>query len=170
MPHPLVQQLRFARNEFVRCLQGVTLPEAYVRIGQMNCISWTIGHMANQEHTYWVFIAQEKNLMPDLRHLVGTGSPASTPKLDDMWHAWREATANADVFLDTLTTEKLQEHFEFRGRTMEESIGTMLQRNLYHYWFHLGEAHAIRQQLGHKNLPQFVGNFAEYIYTPEGNP
>jgi len=28
----------------------------------------------------------------------------------------------------------------------------------YHYWFHIGEAHAVRQMLGHGNLPDFVSD------------
>ena len=83
-----------------------------------------------------------------------------------MWAAWREVTANADIFLDTLTTERLQEHFLWKGEPMEESIGTMLHRTIYHYWFHLGEVHAIRQALGHRKLPQFVGALNETPYRP----
>ena len=44
----------------------------------------------------------------------------------------------------------------------------MLLRNIYHYWFHMGEAHAIRQLLGHPDLPQFVGDMSEAVYWPEG--
>ena len=43
------------------------------------------------------------------------------------------------------------------GRPHVESIGTMLLRVIDHYWFHIGEATAIRQMLGHTNLPEFVG-------------
>jgi hypothetical protein len=53
MPHLLVDQLRFARRELVRCLDGVTDEEARRRILPMNCISWMIGHLANQEQFYW---------------------------------------------------------------------------------------------------------------------
>ena len=37
----------------------------------------------------------------------------------------------------------------------------------YHYWFHTGEAHAIRQQLGQTDLPQFVGDMSAALYRPE---
>ena len=30
----------------------------------------------------------------------------------------------------------------------------------YHYWFHIGEAHAVRQMLGHVDLPDFVGDMS----------
>ena len=42
-----------------------------------------------------------------------------------------------------------------------ESTGTLLQRVIYHQWFHNGEVQAIRQLFGHENLPQFVGNIGE---------
>ena len=45
-------------------------------------------------------------------------------------------------------------------------MGTLILRNTYHYWYHTGEAHAIRQMLGHQDLPQFVGDFGRAIYTP----
>ena len=166
MAHPMVQQLQFTRGEFLRCLEGLSLPDAYVRHGQLNCISWIIGHLASHENQVCVFLAQGKVIQPDLRTVCGYGSPPSAPKLDDMWAAWREVTANADIFLDTLTTERLQEHFLWKGEPMEESIGTMLHRAIYHYWFHLGEVHAIRQALGHRKLPQFVGALNETPYRP----
>ena len=37
----------------------------------------------------------------------------------------------------------------------------------YHYWYHLGEAHATRQMLGHTDLPQFVGDMSEALCRPE---
>jgi len=79
MTHPLVVQLRFARSEFVRCLEGVPDEDARRRLEPTNCISWIIGHLANQEHAYWVLWAQGRDLAPGLQKLVGYGQPASTP-------------------------------------------------------------------------------------------
>ena len=166
MTHPMVTQLRFARSEFVRCLQGLSAEDARIQLGQMNCISWIVGHLAAHENQVFVYLAQDKVIQPGLRKTVGYGSPPSAPKLDDMWAAWREVTAQADVYLDTVTTESLQEHFHWKGKPLEESIGTMLYRAIYHYWFHLGEAHAIRQMLGHGDLPQFVGRLHDAPYAP----
>ncbi len=166
MSHPLVKQLRFTRREFLRCLDGISLQDAWRRHGQMNCISWLIGHLAAHENQVFVFLAQGKVIQPDLRKICAPGCPPSTPKLDDMWAAWHEITANADIFLDSLSSESLQEHFHWQGEPLAESQGTMLQRVIYHYWFHLGEAHAIRQMLGHRNLPQFVGGMNDLPYMP----
>jgi len=168
MTHPLVTQLRFTRSEFVRCLDGVSAEEAIHRFEPMNCISWIIGHLALQENLYWVLWAQSQELAPELGEQVGWGQPPSTPPLDEMWAVWRAITAAADRYLDTLTTEVLETHLQWDGKPLRESIGTMLLRNTYHYWFHLGEAHAIRQMLGHKDLPQFVGNMSAAVYRPEG--
>ena len=167
MPHPLVTQLRFARSELVRCLDGVSGEEARHRFEPMNCISWIVGHLASQEHFYWVLAAQGQNLAPDLYPLVGYGQPPSRPPLADMWAVWRTVTGAADEYLDTLATEQLTTYLEWNGEPMPESIGTRLLRNTYHYWFHIGEAHAIRQLLGHPDLPQFVGDMSGAVYRPE---
>ena len=167
MTHPLVTQLRFARSEFWRGLAGVSDEEARQRFEPMNCLSWMVGHLAAQENAYWVFLAQGQKLEPGLRDLVGTGRPASAPPLADMRAAWRNITTAADTYLDSLTPELLQTHFSWEGQPRQESIGTMLLRNIYHYWYHTGEAAAVRQMLGHTNLPQFVGDMSAAVYMPE---
>ena len=168
MTQPLVIQLRFARNELMRALQGVSDEEARRRFEPMNCISWMVGHLANQENTYWVFLAQTQKLEPGLRDLVGYGRPASTPPLADMWAAWHNITRTADEYLDTLTSDILQTHFEWQGEPMKECVGTMLLRNIYHYWYHIGESQAVRQLSGHKNLPEFVGDLGlQAPFRPE---
>ena len=166
--HPLVIQLRFARSEFVRCVGSVSAEDALRRVEPMNCISWMVGHLANQEHSYWVLVAQGRELVPGLNDLVGYGKPASTPPLEEMWAAWHAITQGADEFLDGLATEQLQQFLEWKGEALAESIGTMLLRNMYHYWFHTGEAHAVRQLLGHTGLPDFVGDMSAALYRPEG--
>jgi hypothetical protein len=52
-------------------------------------------------------------------------------------------------------------------RSFMESIGTLLLRNIYHYWYHTGEAHTVRGLLGHSDLPEYVGNMPEAFYRPE---
>ena len=84
-----------------------------------------------------------------------------------MWATWQMVTEAADVYLDTLTPAMLPTFLERRGKPWPENIGTMLLRNSYHYWFHMGEAHAIRQQLGHPDLPEFVGDMSQAFYRPE---
>ncbi len=158
MPHPLVTQLRFARSEFQRCLDGVSPEDAVRRLQPMNCLSWIVGHLASQEQFLWVEVSQDRIVVPGLNNIVGYGKPASTPDWGEMTAAWNTITEAADPFLDTLTPELLETLPTFHGRPLKEPYGTMLLRNIYHYWFHTGEAHAIRQQLGHPDLPQFVGD------------
>ena len=159
MVHPLIEQLRFARSEFVRGLADVSEDEGIQRFGPMNCISWTIGHLADQEQRYWFQRRALALPAPGLNDLVGHGKPASTPSIGEMWAAWRAITEASDPWLDTLTTSDLLGFFETPGPN--ESIGTLTQRVIGHYWYHLGEGLAIRQMLGHTDLPQFVGNIGE---------
>ena len=167
MAHPLVEQLRFARSEFQRSLAGVTDEEARRRFLPMNSISWMIGHMAWQEQRYFVTLGQGKVVVSRVNDLTANGGPPSTPRLADMWSDWEEITRMADVFLDGLTGDKLTEHFMMNGRQVPESIGTRILRTTYHYWFHNGEAQAVRQLLGHIDLPQFVGDIGdEAPYRP----
>lgn len=164
MTHPLVDQLRFARSEWQRALEGVSDEDARRRLTPMNSISWMVGHLAWQENRYWLQAAQGQDVAPHLDALVGYGKPATTPPLDEMWSAWRTVTEAADVYLDTLTIEALDSYYQWRGKDISDSVGTLLQRVIYHYWYHTGEAMAIRQMLGHTNLPEFVGSFSEQAY------
>jgi uncharacterized damage-inducible protein DinB len=141
--------------------------EARQRLQPMNCLSWIVGHLANQEQRYWLIFAQSQTLYPNLYDLVGYGKPASTPPLDEMWSAWQGITQAADPYLDTLTPQRLSAYLKRDGMPVPENTGTLLMRNIYHYFFHSGEASAIRQMLGHKNLPDFIGDMAEVQYRPE---
>lgn len=159
MTHPLVEQLRFTRSELRRALAGITDDEARTRFGAINSMSWIICHLAGQERRYWLIRAQGvTDLVPVLDEWGGYGKPASTPPLADAWEAYDAAIAAVDPYLDGLTAERLQEFYVIDGRQHDESIGTMLLRVIYHYWFHIGEAYAIRQMLGHSGLPEFVGD------------
>ncbi len=168
MAHPLVEQLRFTRGEFKRGLEGVTEEEARRRFVPMNCISWNVGHLAWQEQRYWLTHMQGgKILVPKLNELVAYKMPATTPSLAEMWEAWNTVTLAVDPWLDTLTTARLREPFIYEGRIAPYAIGSRLQRMIYHYWYHTGENAAIRQMLGHTNLPEFVGDIEELApYRP----
>jgi len=182
MTHTLINQLRFARSEFVRCLEGISDEDARQRIMPMNCISWMVGHMAAQEQFYFVYFPQGEILYPELVQQVGFGYPATTPPLAEMWQAWHDITKAADTFLDTVTPEQLLIHMNQGTDGLEkvafgnvtkkilaqssvrssENLGTKLQRATFHYFFHTGEAHAVRQLLGHPDLPYFVGDMPDF--------
>jgi DinB superfamily len=166
--HLLVDQLRFSRSELVRSLDGVTDEEGVRRFGSMNSISWMVGHLADQEQRYWLERRGEPLVVPGLNDLVGYGKPASTPLLSEMWEAWRGVTAATDSYLDSLAIPDLLAFPTWRGKTIDESVGTLILRVNDHYWFHIGEAQAVRQMLGHTGLPDFVGDIGEKApYRPE---
>jgi uncharacterized damage-inducible protein DinB len=170
MTHPLVDQLRFARSEFTRGLVDVTDEEARKRFGPMNSISWIVGHLADQEQRYWFQRRGMPVLFTGLNDLVGYSKPASTPPLDEMLRAWNTITKTSDQYLDSLTVSDLQTHFVVDGNETEESVGTLMLRVIGHYWYHTGEAQAIRQMLGHRHLPDFVGDIQSAApYRPESD-
>jgi hypothetical protein len=168
MTHPLVIQLRFTRSEFRRALKGLGDAEARRRFLPMNCISWNIGHLAWQEQRYFLFYGQGQMPFPEIDKLFAYGAPASTPLQKEMWAAWKTITLAADPWLDALTVEQLQQRAVKNGKPSRYLFGSLLQRVIYHYWYHLGENMAIRQKLGHRLIPQFVGNLDRLApYVPE---
>ena len=84
MLHPLVQQFLFTRSEWLRGLKGVSEEEGARHFGQMNCISWTVGHLAWHEQKYWLERAQNIVLFPHLNTEFAFGAPMSTPSLKEM--------------------------------------------------------------------------------------
>ncbi len=168
MPHPLVEQFRFTRREWLRGLEGVSEDDAVRHFGPMNCISWIVGHLAWHEQRYWLDRAQGKVLFPKLNEQLAYGAPMCTPALSEMLECWHRVTQAADPYLDALTTDTLQHELLRDGQPIGQSIGSALRRVTYHYWFHIGEIQAIRQMLGQTNLPEYVGDIeTEAPYRPE---
>jgi hypothetical protein len=168
MSHPLVLQLRFTRYEFHRSLRGLDPKDAEVRIMPMNCISWNIGHLAWQEQSYYLKYGMGKTLFRKIDKDFCYGAPASTPPLEEVLSAWQTITAETNDWLDTLTTEMLTKPIISQGKEIKYTFGNLLLRTIYHYWYHIGENMAIRQQLGHSNIPVFVGNLdGRAPYIPE---
>jgi uncharacterized damage-inducible protein DinB len=158
MIHPLISQLRFTRSEFIRAVKGVSDEDARRRFLPMNCLAWNVGHLAWQEQRYFLHYGQGQMLLPEIDREFAYGAPASTPSLKEMLVAWKTITAAADPWLDTLTSETLLRNVISNGKPIAYKYGNLLQRVIYHYWYHTGENMAIRQMLGHERLPVYVGN------------
>lgn len=165
--HPLVKQLQFTRSEFKRALKGLSEEDATKRILPMNCISWNVGHLAWQEQRYFLYFSQGMLLIPEIQEQFAYGAPASTPSLHEALAYWRKITQAADPWLETLDNEKLKSQVIKDGKPLQRIFGNLLQRTIYHYWYHTGENLAIRQMLGHTGLPEFVGNIDRQApFTP----
>ena len=168
-PHPLVHQLRFTRAEFLRGVRGVPADGRPAAAGADEL------HQLERRPPRLAGAA----LLPDPRargrrrsrtsqEQFAVGAPGSTPELEEVLSAWRSITREADPWLDALTSARLLEHPVTHGRPIGVTFGNLVQRLIYHYWYHTGENQAIRQQLGHERLPQFVGNIDdEAPYRPE---
>jgi len=168
MAHPVVEQLRFTRSEWRRGLTGLTEKEGSRHFGQMNSIGWIVGHLAWQAQRYLLFRNQGILLTPELNSEFAFGAPMSTPSLAKMLKVWRKITKASEPFLETLTTKGLQKDLPLDGKSVGQSQGSAILRMTHHYWFHIGEIQAIRQMLGHKKLPIYVGNQeGKAPYTPE---
>lgn len=168
MTHPLVDQLRFTRSEWLRGLEGVTEADASHHHGQMNSIGWIVGHLAWQEQRYLLHRPQGIMLRQDIQDRFAYMAPMSTPALKDMLDAWRTITKAADPFLDALTGPALLDDLPVEGKPSGQTQGSGIGRLTYHYWFHIGEIMAIRQMLGQKRLPQYVGALEQKApYRPD---
>ena len=150
--HALVQIQHLARKEFARNLGGLSDEDARRRIEPMNSISWIVGHVAHQQHTLFVAWPQGKEIEPQY-HPFGYRSPASQPALGEVMALWQASCDEADAWLDAATEESLRG--PFISSPEGENAGTLLVRNIFHTWCHLGEISSIRQILGHRP-PEFV--------------
>ena len=166
--HPLVEQFNFTRREWLRGLEGVSDEDGARHFGPMNCIAWTVGHLAWHEQRYWLQFGQNKVIYPELNTTFAYGALVSTPALGEIVATWHAVTRQADEFLDALTTEALQTELLCEGRAVGQTVGSALRRVTYHYWYHIGEIQAVRQLLGHTGLPEYVGDIEiEAPYRPE---
>ena len=107
MTHPLVDQLRFTRSEWLRGLEGLTEADGSHHHGQMNSIGWIVGHLTWQEQRYLLHRPQGIMLRQDIQDRFAYGAPMSTPSLKEMLDAWRTITKAADPLLDAVTGETL---------------------------------------------------------------
>jgi hypothetical protein len=158
----------FSRSEFIRALQGLSEADAQKRILPMNCISWNVGHLAWQEQKYYLTYTRGITLRADIQKDLAKGAPASTPSLKEMLDAWEEITREADSWLSDVSPGLLLQSVKLDGKTMDFTYGNVILRTIYHYWYHTGENCAIRQMLGHTDLPSFVGDLdGKAPYRPE---
>jgi len=168
MAHPVVEQLRFTRGEWRRGLSGATEREGARHFGQMNSIGWIVGHLAWHEQRITLYRPQGILLVPELQEEFYSGAPMSTPSLAKMLRLWRKVTRASEPFLDSLSTKDLLKDLPINGKSVGQTQGDAIKRMTYHYWFHIGEIQSIRQMLGHKKLPIYVGSLeAKAPYRPE---
>jgi uncharacterized damage-inducible protein DinB len=139
-------------------VEPVSEEDAVRRFVPMNCISWNVGHLAAQEQRYFLTFTQELQPYPKIDEAFSYGSPASTPSLRAMLETWQAIAQAVDPWLDELTPDRLLKPVVIKGKQTRYTVGSLMLRVIYHYWYHTGENLAVRQMLGHTNLPEFVGD------------
>ena len=171
MAHPLVDQLRFTRREWLRALDGIPEKDGVVRLQPMNSIGWIVSHLAWHEQLSFLTRLQGVTLVPAANEHGVSGAPASTPPLSQALETWRAVTAATDQVLNTLDTAALEAWLPRTRQPQTRTVGSTVQRVIYHYWSHIGEIIAIRQILGHADVPEFVGDIdGEAPYRAEPLP
>ena len=146
MTHPLVDQLRFTRSEWLRVLDGVPPEDGIVRVGPVNSIGWIVSHLAWHEQLTFLTRLNGLTPVPEANEHGVNGRPASTPPLDEALRVWRAVTTAVDPALDRLTPVELAGWLP--DSPQPRLVGSSLQRVIYHYWVHIGEIAALRQVLG----------------------
>lgn len=165
MTHPLVSELKFAKQRWLDGHVELSEADANIRLGEANSIGWMVGHLAHFDQVVWCETVQGKTVDAAVK-VCDWGVPASTPSLEEMMAAWQKIQVVVNKFLDTLTEDNMATQLSRHGRSTD-NYGTLLRRQTWHYWYHLGEMQAIRQALGHKNQPQYIGRLnPEVTYAP----
>jgi len=169
--HPLVDQLRFTRSEWLRALDGIPEADGIKRLEPMNSIGWIVSHLAWHEQLSWLTRLQDVTPIAAANEDGVNGQPASTPPLSRAMTTWRAVVAASEPILDTLDTAALEAWLPRTRQPRTRTVGSTVQRVTYHYWFHIGEIISIRQILGHPDVPEFVGDIdGEAPYRPEPLP
>ena len=149
---------RFALSEFERGLEGVTDEEARRRMTkadgtEMNAISWTVGHIAG----HWLSVAayaEQEERPSQVKRFLGPDADGTPLPLTDALKLLDDAKKSIDWLGsadDSLLSSSPAGYLLSR-----ESVGTNVMRAVLHTWFHTGEINAVRQMLGHAEIP-FVG-------------
>lgn len=157
MAHLLVEQFRFAKQEWLRGHKNIPAEDALKRLGHANSIGWAVGHLAEFDQLVWVERVLGEPVTKATKKF-GFRRAASTPDLAETMDAWHAIQEKADEVLDSLTDADLAESPTLWGKPSGEPVSMWLLRMMWHYWYHLGEMQAVRQMLGHEALPQYVGS------------
>ena len=162
MAHLIVEHLWFARSKWETGYEGISAEDAVKRVGDANCASWMVGHLACFEQFTWCTLAQGITVVEELS-AYDFGQPATTPPLDEVFDMWHKVMPVANQYLATLTEPDMTTFLKFRnGRTFWDDIGTTILRHTWHYWYHLGEMQALRSGMRHKNMPPYIGKMAGF--------
>src|SRR4030042_4637583 len=141
---PMVLQLKFTRDEFKRALKGLSEEDASKRLLPMNCISWNVGHLAWQEQKYILYYGQGQMPYPEIDKVFAYGAPASMPSMRETLILWQKITQSTNAWLETMTSEKLQDFaVKADGTRIQRTYGSLFQRQNYHYSYPTPEKHAL---------------------------
>lgn len=149
--YSIADLITFATDEFARGLEGLTPDEAGRRMPKadgtsMNAIAWNVQHIAAHWHNAALTLAGRPF---ESRYPSSDGTPP--PYLEALTLLQQFAAEFRSVPIDPeRMTQPVRE-----GRP--ELVSQFVARAIFHTWFHAGEVNAVRQLLGHPEIP-FVGD------------
>ncbi|MEM7799317.1 MAG: DinB family protein [Chloroflexota bacterium] len=158
MAHLLIEQLRFTKQEWLRGHVGLSAEDAQKRLGHSNSISWMVAHLADFDQAIWIVQRGQRPPVSEAVTACAYGQPASVPSFDEMMAAWHAIQDEIVEIQEAVTADDLNRPHGTNRVPAHENLATLIWRQTWHYWYHLGEMQAIRQALGHENLAQFVGS------------
>ena len=164
-PHNLVEQIRTARKEWRLIFDGVSDEDGDRRLGRMNSLGWFMAHLAWHEMINLAAFTGEM-VAPELNEIAAKDGPATTPKLSEMRELWEKVIVAADAYLVTLSDEDMLGEMNYFGQAYPENVGAVLQRVNNHYFYHNGEAAAIRQLLD-QNFAEVMNEVGAMTYVSE---
>lgn len=160
MTHPLVIQLQFAREKWLEGLVDLTPEEGNRRFGRMNSISWMLAHLGHFEQWSWLELAGHDKVTTVFDE-IDVYKPDVNPPYELMLAAWQQVVDASNPLLEAMTADDMLVHHQWKGKRLNENVGTRIQRHTAHYWYHNGEASAIRQLIDDRPLPQMVGRIPD---------
>ena len=148
----IIYQYKITNNQVLNYINDINDSESKTVFEPLNCISWTIGHLARYNNL--AFASRSRGVkVPDKFRDFENGSPHSQKDLIYVKGLWLETLNATEKFLDSLEEKDLKkvpdnESYIELNKKEEENLGTFMTRRIFHSWNHLGEIASVRQLLG----------------------
>ena len=181
MFHP-IQLASFALMHFEYFLDSLTDAEARRRLRkedgtEMNAISWIVGHVSWQWTVHALAAApgpdeRLERLLADHQGFGNRGGriDPTPPPLAEVRALLRRTREASRWVIDATDADFDREGREGFRHPSGQNQGSLLMRAVLHTWAHGGEINAIRQMMGHSEIPFVMFMMGNMDWLPAGSP
>ncbi|MBA30388.1 MAG: hypothetical protein CL905_00875 [Dehalococcoidia bacterium] len=142
----IIDQYRITNNQVLNYIDDVTDEESKLIFEPLNCISWTLGHLARYNNL--TFAARSRGVeIPNEFKDFENGAPHSQKDLSYVKGLWHKTLSDTEKFLDGLNENDLVKVLDNDSYNVD-NLGTVMTRMIFHSWNHLGEIASVRQLIG----------------------